>query len=292
MQIIMGSLNDVGQLCPFLKGWRLPSLVFQSSFQDRTGIDLPIPPQVRADMQVCCRIILAAWAGLPLAARPSGPALNHLRFTSAAAGAQTAQQGGMTVTVPSSLARGAASVGLDDDENLIFVSRITWPLAFLNEEKDGKGSMIGSKTTTLEMIGIMLPFLSCPAALTGRHVILEVDCISVLFGWDKRQSNGDVTASILLRALHLISSFLACHVHLEHLPRRTSRASILADDLSREDTTSGPLLARVRAMESPHQCHSLTNWFRDPVEDWELANRILQDVEDMCSTGPILPNHA
>jgi hypothetical protein len=51
--------------------------------------------------------------------------------------------------------------------------------------------------------------------LTGRHVILEVDCTSVIYGWDKKQVSGDKEASILLRALHLISSYLACHIHME-----------------------------------------------------------------------------
>ena len=282
MQTIMGSLNDLSQLCPFLKGWRLPSLAFQASFKDRRDWKQEIPGQVRADMKVCARIILAAGGGLPLAARPTGPALNYIQFTSDTAGAQTAQQNGKTITVPSRLARGAASVSLNDDEDLIFVSRITWPQAFLNEEQDGKGSLFGSKTTTLELIGIMLPFLSRPASLTGRHIVLKVDCIAAVYGWDKRQSSGDIAASILLRAIHLISAYLACHIHMEHLPRRTGRASILADDLSREETTSRPLLRRVQDLESPYQSKAIDSWMQDPTEDWDLANRILQDVIDLC----------
>jgi hypothetical protein len=31
-------------------------------------------------------------------------------------------------------------------------------------------------------------------------------------------------------------------------------------------------------MESPHLSSALSDWLLDPVEDWELANRILQDV--------------
>jgi hypothetical protein len=35
-------------------------------------------------------------------------------------------------------------------------------------------------------------------------------------------------------------------------------------------------------MESPHLSPALSNWLLDPVEDWELANRILQDVRTVC----------
>jgi hypothetical protein len=282
MQSIMGSLNDVAQMCPFLKGWRLPSLAFQSSFKEKEGFELSIPSQVKDDMIVCCKIIRAAGGGLPLAARPAGPALNYIRFASDAAGAQTTQIGGKTVTVPSALARGAASVGLNEEEDLIFVSRISWPSDFINNEHDEKGSLFGSKTTTLEAIGAMLPFLSIPAALSGRHVVLALDCMSVIYGWDKRQSSGDIAASILIRALHLISAFLACHIHFEHLPRREGRAGILTDDLSREETTSRPLLRGIRDIESPPQSPALWEWLQNPVEDWDLAFRILQDVEAIC----------
>jgi hypothetical protein len=70
MQSIMGSINDVAPLCLFLKGRRLPSLSIQSSFQDREDIVLPVPAQARADTMVCCRVIMAAKGGLPLALRP------------------------------------------------------------------------------------------------------------------------------------------------------------------------------------------------------------------------------
>ena len=69
---------------------------------------------------------------------------------------------------------------------------------------------------------------------------------------------------------------------MEHLPRRTGRASILADDLSREETTSRPLLRRVQDLESPYQSKAIDSWMQDPTEDWDLANRILQDVIDLC----------
>jgi hypothetical protein len=48
--------------------------------------------------------------------------------------------------------------------------------------------------------------------------------------------NGDATASVLLRALHLISVFLESLVHFQHLPRMSSWDTKLADRRSREST--------------------------------------------------------
>ncbi len=66
--------------------------------------------------------------------------------------------------------------------------------------------MFGSKSTTLEMVGLLLPFLTIPDMLGGRHVVLQVDNIAALFGWEDKQVKGDITASILIRALHLIEA--------------------------------------------------------------------------------------
>ena len=70
---------------------------------------------------------------------------------------------------------------------------------------DSKGSAFASKTTTLETIGLLLPFLTIPQTVRGRHVVLGVDNIAVVFGWYNKCIKGDKSASILIRALLLIS---------------------------------------------------------------------------------------
>jgi hypothetical protein len=135
----------------------------------------------------------------------------------------------------------------------------------------------------LETIGALLPFLAIPHMLAGRHVVLELDNIAVLFAWEKRYSKEDLEASILIRALHIISSYLACQVHIEHLPRRSSRAAILADDLSRQETTSPVLERRISQLETHPQSPALTDWLSDPLENWDLATALLKEVEAKCS---------
>ena len=97
---------------------------------------------------------------------------------------------------------------------------------------------MGCKTTTLEFLGILLPFLSDPCSLRNQHVIVKVDNTGCYYGWLNKHTPGDETASILIRALHLISSFLGCVVHVEHLPRISSWDAALADRLSRELSTT------------------------------------------------------
>jgi hypothetical protein len=58
-----------------------------------------------------------------------------------------------------------------------------------------------------------------------------------MFGHQNGYMKGDECASILMRSLYLISAFLGCAVHIEHIPRRSDWESEVADNLSRERTT-------------------------------------------------------
>jgi hypothetical protein len=281
LQRIMGCLNDVSQLCPFLKGFRKPLLVFLASFEDKEDITLPIPPDAQADLLTCTKIVLAAGGGLPISPRPKEPPLNAIRFTSDAAGAAMVSREGQRIAVASTKAVGAASISMDENDNPNFACRIFWPVEFITQLKDSKGSLFGSKSTCLETIGAILPFLSIPHQLAGRHVVLELDNINVLYAWEKRQAKEDMETSVLIRSLHLMASYLACQVHVKHLPRKSTRAAILADELSREETTSPILEARIKELESPMRSQALSSWLSNPVADWNLATVLLNETKNM-----------
>ncbi len=282
-QKALGSINDVAQLCPFLKGFRKPANDFMASFLEDTEVLLEVPPQVSQDLQTCQKVIAAAWEGLPIAARPTDPPCNHLLFTSDAAGAVMGTVQGVRLAMPSPCYRGVASVSLDEDLQPVFVCRLIWPLDFLNQARDSKGALFGAKSTTLEMVGLLLPFLTIPDKLAGKQVVLQVDNIAALFGWEDKQVKGDIAASILVRALHLIEAFLACRIHVTHLPRMSSDAGRLADHLSREETTSEDEEREAKRVEVSLTSTALLSWLKNPQEDWQLAVDILQDVMLMCS---------
>jgi hypothetical protein len=283
-QKLLGSINDVAQLCPFLKGFRKPFNDFLACFREDTEIILSTPLQVLADLRICSKVISAAIGGLPISARPVDPPLNKVTFVSDAAGASMATVNGSRVAIRSPMKRGVASVSFNDDGQLWFACRLFWPDYFLNVAKDGKGSHFGSKSTTLEMVGLLLPFLAIPDQLAGRHVVLQVDNIAAVFGWEDKQVKKDIAASILIRALHLLEAYLACRIHVLHLPRMSSTPGELADHLSREETTTVREDREVRDVELPASSPSLLTWLEQPMEDWRLATGILHDVSNVCST--------
>jgi len=278
LQQLMGKINDVTLMMPFLKAFRKPANSLMASFMGNEDTVLPLPARVREDLAICAKAIASSATGLPIMARPSAPPIHHLRFTSDAAGAMMAKVDGLQVAVQDRWDRGVASVGHTSEGDIWFASRLTWPQDFLTKARDSKGSLYGAKSTTLETVGLLLPFLAIPSQLSGKHIVLQVDNIGALFGWENKQVKEDTAASILIRTLHIIEARLACKIHVRHLPRLSSPEGTLADHLSREETSSKEELQLIKAVERRPRSPALQGWLRNPVEDWDLALRILSDV--------------
>ena len=136
---------------------------------------------------------------LPIQRCYYSPPLACISFSSDAAGG--------TNELDESDALGCGSVGFSHIGTIIFACQIFWPDKVLQQTSDTKGSSLGNKTTTLEFLGILLPFILIPEQLFNVHVIVKVDNIGCYFGWINRHVSGDKMASVLIRALHLISAF-------------------------------------------------------------------------------------
>ncbi len=54
-------------------------------------------------------------------------------------------------------------------------TRIWWKKSFIKEKQDEKDVRFGDKTTTLEAVGLLLPFLTNPKMLVNKHIVLKVD---------------------------------------------------------------------------------------------------------------------
>ncbi len=280
VQVLLGTVNDIAQMCPFLKGFRRPANQYLASFEGNSGRQLAMPAQVKADMTICLKAIQAAREGLPIPRQPREPSLEALCFTSDAAGAAFSMINGAGVPVSGQKVLGAASVGLRRDKTIWYVCRVTWPARLLNEARDSKGCYYGSKTTTLEAIGVLLPLLTIPAALAGREVVLKVDNLAVVYGWANKGVKFDEPASIIIRALHMIASYLGCTVHVKHLPRKSTTDSDMADRMTRKDTLSKEDEILLRALPTWEIPQALLDWLDHPEEDWSLANRLLATVKD------------
>ncbi len=157
-------------------------------------------------------------------------------------------------------------------------SRMFWPKVFLKEARDDKGAYYSSKTTTLEAIGMLLSFLTKPKSLKGKHVVFRIDNVAVVYGWENKQVKNDMSSTIVLRAVHLMAAYLGTYVHFQHIPRCSSSFSTLADHLSRKSTTSIEASDMLNGVPDSRVNSSLMHWLRNPGQDWDLPNKLLNEV--------------
>ena len=132
--------------------------------------------------------------------------------------------------------------------------------------------------TTLELVGLFLPFLTMPELVRGRHVSLEVDNKSVVHAWLNKSAKGDLSASVLVRALMVVTAFLECRLYVQHTKRNTTRESFLADCLTRDHTAdkAWPDMADAR-VEDP--LADLWGWLEKPTADWQLGFKLIDNLK-------------
>jgi hypothetical protein len=264
IQVLMGRLNDVSMMCPFLKTFKGElNTALAKAHLDPTGRNY-LGIQAKRDLYVWIGFLTDPKEWRPICPRTCMPPLAVLTFSSDSAGFNEHTRKGAKI--------GCGSVGIDAEGEIIFATQLYWPESLRNIEE------MGSRTTTLELIGLLLPLLIVPKLVRGKHVVLKVDNTGCYFAWQNKTVAGEKKASILTRGLVLMSAYLECYIHVEHLPRVSAWDAILCDRLSRERTTSSndrKLLSSFGNLQAPHV---LTSWLDDPSEDWDLAYRRLNHV--------------
>jgi hypothetical protein len=266
MQKLMGRLNDICLMCPFLNGFKR-SLNDDLGELQRTQGKIRLSDQSKSDLMIWAGFLSDEEKWCPISPRPSGPPPFRKEFSSDAAGGSS-WKGRI----------GCGTVGFSEIGEIMFAKQLFWPDNGLLLKSDGKGAKFKNKTTTLEMVGVVLPFLLIPEKLKGQHIVMKVDNTACIFGWENRSVAGDKCASVLIRGLHLITAYLGSVLHFMHLPRMSSWDAELVDRLSRERTTTfqdKKLLTCLQQREVPE---FFMDWLLHPVESYSMSVRMLEYV--------------
>jgi hypothetical protein len=156
---------------------------------------------------------------------------------------------------------GCGYFGFAEDGQIIFAHSMRWPKRFITEAIDSKGVRFGDKTTTLEMLGLLIPMLLSPELFKNSHMIVKVDCFGTIYGMQNGAAKGDTEAPILIRAAHLIAAFLECFLHVEH--RMSNWGAEVANRLSRTATTTSQDKTLIGAFHCRCLPKCLLNWMED-----------------------------
>jgi hypothetical protein len=268
MQSLLGILNNICLMATFLRGFKfnLNSFLKQLHANDVTTV---IPDNVFIDLQIFANFLAQGNLWRPIVPKYYYPPLSFVNVTTDASGKYSEEN------------TGCGHIITDQDDYVMSVFQYFWPNNEFLLEKDADGHVFSNKTCSLEFIGILIPFLLTPELLSGKHVVVNVDNIACCFGWINRQIPNDECASMMVRALHVISAYISCIVHIEHLPRLSTGHACLVDRLSRESTTTA---GDRELLDSFHhdvsRLRQLEFWLKNPREDWLLPNKLFLAVKN------------
>jgi hypothetical protein len=263
-QKLMGQLNELTKMSPYVRFFKDAGNRLLREFGGNKNIRLQVNENLRSDIRFCAGLVFSARRGIPLASRPGLPPLSAISFFSDAAGSKFTLVQGKRVNHNMPDDRGAACLLVEGD-SVSWYSTIRWPLSLLNEAVDRDGKFFGSKTTTLEVVGLLLPFLCCPEKLMGQSIVFHVDNIAVMYGWNNGSVKFDETASMLLKFIQLAAAYLGTQVYVRHIHRCSDKWSSLADHLTRRSTCDPSDKRLLRRADKSEADELLLQWLAEPV---------------------------
>ena len=95
-------------------------------------------------------------------------------------------------------------------------------------------SLIADTTSTLEALGLLVPLVIYPSRIAGRAVHFRIDNLAVVWAFRKKRSD-DKLAETIVRAAEIVAGSLGSRLFVSWEPRRSSRSTIIADDLTHID---------------------------------------------------------
>ncbi len=273
----MGRINDISQMCLFMKIFRLSlnQVIGKVNSDAPSTTIVLVSPQAKEDLKAWKNWLIGDLKWLPIPPVDTNPPLCYKEFVSDAAGlADTAD----IRTKP-----GCGNVGFCENGKIIFAKQFFWPSRFIQEAKDEKEVRFGDKTTNtmLEMIGLIMPLLLVPEMMVDQHIVIKEDCFGTIYGMENRSSKGDISASIFIRAAYMISAYLGCVSHIVHLPRMSDWGAEVTDRLSRQSSSTLQDKKLVKAFLNRPLPVCLSRWFKNPVNDWRLAKSLLEHVKTL-----------
>jgi len=147
-QKLMGTVNDVAQMCPLMKVHKGTGNLYLAAFKGRENILIPVTEDIKQDLNIIAKMAERAIKGLPIASEPCKAPLSALVFYTDAAGASFTMVNGKR-EYHSQEDRGVSCIGGETLEDMWIWSKIVWPESLLTEREDEKGVLYGHKSTAL-----------------------------------------------------------------------------------------------------------------------------------------------
>lgn len=231
-----------------------------STLKERKKISAPIPPSLKYDCRILYTIVSDASRNpLPILIPLSPPPINSIPIFPDASG-DWESNASLGIFVP------------QHGQYQPLVASLRIPFFFL-AKKDSLGHSTTHKSTTLECLSFLATLCIEPWRWLGMELDFKVDNLAATLAMPRGRSKKDPWATTLVRAARVVAAALGATIHCEWTPRRSSRGSVLADELSHcrtaclTPTELGAFLSggHIRFPDP------ILSWMRDPQQDQSLG---------------------
>jgi hypothetical protein len=191
VQSLVGRLNDIGLMCPFLTSFRRNISTLLSNAEERGSEEIVITELAKDDLLVWWAAIDDCEKGLPIPCAPSGPNIYFKKFAIASATKPSGRD-------DSFLATGIGCFGINEDGFYLSSCSFLWDKSVFKSD-----SKCGASRPT-NFIGIILCILANLDCLRNQHVVFTCENITNCWDWEKQYSRGDDVSNILIRCISIL----------------------------------------------------------------------------------------
>ena len=270
VEVLFGKLAHFKQHAPALSlllseiRTFLRALLEAAEISERSMVKMKVPEYLKHDLRTILAIVRHTMdAPLPIVHASSKPAVDALRAWTDASGHLLASPS-IGVYIPSEL--GEQPV----------VASLAFPRQFMLS-KDTKESIAFNKTTTLECLGVLAALSLDPLRFAEREALFHMDNIASVYAFQRGYSKKDEWATTIVRAARIVAAGIRCTLHFEWERGRTSRESIITDDLT--NNLIGGLndveLEAYMARGDISFPDPILHWMANPGTDLTLGSRTL-----------------
>ncbi len=270
IQQVLGMINTVVQMCPPLRFLKTPIILdLKMSYESEP---IPFSCDTKDFLHQWMFILDELQHSFPITDKNNCYPARSIVFVSDAAGC---------ASYYSEYEIGIGAVGYvmphSELQDFFYVGQCLWPTDFICTLFDDDGKKFGNKTTLLESIGLLISLFHNYKLIHNKHVVCKVDNVAVVWAYVNGKSRQDPYTSLIVAVLNHIAVSTPFKLYVEHLPRVSTLPALVADTLSRTDPKGQYLVDHIGRPLQNNWPPSLLSWLKNPVIDWSLRSKILQD---------------
>ncbi len=265
VQSLVGRLNDIALMCPFLTAFRRNISELLAKVDERSSDEITITNKAKDDLLVWWAAIEDCEKGLPIPSAPSAPSLYHKTFAIHTATSPSYSENSFKAT-------GLGCFGVNEDGFFLSSCSFLWDNAVMHSE-----SACGS-SRPLNFMRMILCILTNIEDLKNQHIVFVTENISNCWDWEKQYSKEDEISNILIRCLAILSAFLGSKIHIDYQYRLCGWEGVSAYGLSRRNKLVSNETESVKKLETLKLDSYILGWMKNPCADWSMPRKLAESL--------------